>query len=379
MRIQAITLCVFLCLVLPACEDDVTRPVQRDDPVLTGTIVGKITQRDTGASVEGANVYTIPPTSSTTSDPDGNYTLEHILPGQYSVVAGKVDSNGSRMVSVSAGHTTTADIPLRQNLVPNAPVLVSPDNNATDQSRNAHLSWSCSDPDGDAVTYDVFVDTVSPPRNLVAANQGDPWLVVRGLSSSTTYFWLVVARDSKDGVRVGPEWRFTTGELLYRETWNMSSGYSITNNPNDVWAYARKWAPEGSSFDLMTVRWGETGWYLGNRGHGGPSIAAGVAMWAKDNSNGLPCVRWTSPEPGFFDLAVTFWGGDGRGVSSDIYVAVNNTLVFGDDLDTGETVEYETEALYLGEGDHIDFVIRWNGGVYSEYGWTGVDATISKY
>lgn len=74
MRIQTITLCLSLCLLVLACEDEVT------SPAVTGTILGKITRRDTSITLEGAAAYTIPPTRSTTSGPDGDYTLENVLP-----------------------------------------------------------------------------------------------------------------------------------------------------------------------------------------------------------------------------------------------------------------------------------------------------------
>lgn len=102
----------------------------------------------------------------------------------------------------------------------------------------------------------------------------------------------------------------------YSESWDMSADYSWTYNPNGAWSYGRKWSPESGAYDLMTVRWGSTGWYLGNYGHGGPSIQAGPALWAKDNSNGLPVVRWTCPKAGSYDLACTFTGIDSRGVIS---------------------------------------------------------------
>ena len=380
MRIRLITLSWVICVMLSGCSDEVTDPVVNDAPTTTGTIDGTITQANTGAAVDGANIFTMPATGSTTTDGNGGYKIDNVIPGQYIVVAGKADYNGSRMVMVTVGQTTTADIPLNQNRLPDVPTLVAPSHNATDQPTNAQLIWNCSDADGDPLTFDLYVDSLCPPQTSVVTNHQNTRLVVYNLEPNNTYCWMVVAKDNKGGMMVGPVWQFTTYSLPYAEMWNMSDEYSSTKNPNEEWSYGRKWDPEGGSFDLMTVKWGDSGWYFGNVGHGGPSISAGVALWAKDNSNGLPCVRWVSPNAGYFNLSTLFKGSDSRGVNVVVYVAINDSTAFsGEITQNGDETEYSIDEIFLDQGEYIDFVVRWNGGVYSEYNWTTVNATINQY
>ncbi|MFI5366276.1 MAG: hypothetical protein ACHQ4J_11690, partial [Candidatus Binatia bacterium] len=161
-------------------------------------------------------------------------------------------------------------------------------------------------------------------------------------------------------------------------TWDAGADYSASSNPNGAWSYGRKFSVEGGSFDLMTVQWGASGWYLGNVNPGDPSIQAGPILWARDNGNGLPVVRWTAPQTGLYSVTGNFVGADSRGVDSWVYAVVNESTQFTDRV-TG----YQTEKPFdlgkqsLNAGDHIDFIVQWTGVVFSGYGWTQLDALIS--
>ena len=101
----------------------------------------------------------------------------------------------------------------QSNRAPNAPSVPSPCNHATNQPTTITLSWECSDPDGDAVTYDVYFGTSSNSMTKVSINQSGSTLNIddlRTLSYETTYYWKVVAKDSEGATTEGPEWKFTT-------------------------------------------------------------------------------------------------------------------------------------------------------------------------
>jgi hypothetical protein len=160
--------------------------------------------------------------------------------------------------------------------------------------------------------------------------------------------------------------------------WDVSADYSGASNPNGQWSYGRKWSPSGTGFDLFWSQWGSYGgWNMGNTGHGGPAIQAAANLWAKDNSNGLPAVRWTCPESGPYSLDFTFQGVDSRGVDANVFVAVDGSLRFSDHIGAYlGTASYSPGTVVLEQGDLLDFVVQWNGGVYSEYSWTYLTGTI---
>jgi len=89
------------------------------------------------------------------------------------------------------------------------PISPSPSNYEIDLPTTITLSWTCSDEDGDSLTYDVYFGTSSNPTK-VSTGQSGKTLSKGNLSAGTTYYWKVVAKDSKGATTEGPMWRFTT-------------------------------------------------------------------------------------------------------------------------------------------------------------------------
>lgn len=167
--------------------------------------------------------------------------------------------------------------------------------------------------------------------------------------------------------------------IAQASSWHSVTDYSFATNPTGQWSYGRKWSATTDSMNLLNVRWGTSGWYLGNVGHGGPSIQSGPIVWPKNNTNGLPVIRWTCPESGSYDLNVKFKIIDGRGGDIYTYAVLN-----GVQLHTDRLLGYQDSTMYsfsnrwLQQGDHLDFVTSWGGSVYYETGWTEIDATITS-
>jgi len=101
----------------------------------------------------------------------------------------------------------------KPNNPPNAPSNPSPVDNSTGVDLNADLGWSCSDPDGHSMTYDVYFGTTSTPP-LVFSGYGDTNFSLGELTSGTTYYWKIVAKDKPPTgdakTTSSPIWKFTT-------------------------------------------------------------------------------------------------------------------------------------------------------------------------
>jgi len=97
------------------------------------------------------------------------------------------------------------------NTPPITPTAPSPVNGAVSQPITVTLSWTGGDPDGDSVTYDVYLVSGSvtlPICENVSSTSCDPGM----LNYNTQYQWYVVAEDEYGATTTGPVWDFTTGE-----------------------------------------------------------------------------------------------------------------------------------------------------------------------
>jgi hypothetical protein len=97
------------------------------------------------------------------------------------------------------------------NSNPNVPSGPVPATAAIGVSKSVRLSWNGSDPEGDALTYDVYLGKTAVPTTIVATGISDTTFAVSApLSTSATYYWKIVAHDPYGGISESPVWSFTT-------------------------------------------------------------------------------------------------------------------------------------------------------------------------
>ncbi len=103
---------------------------------------------------------------------------------------------------------------LKKNQAPNIPTNPSPADSSSDISLNTILSWSCNDPEGDSLTYDVYFGTnsVLNDNNLISENQTTPTYNPETLNYDTKYYWKIVTKDNHNNTSTGKVWNFTTTE-----------------------------------------------------------------------------------------------------------------------------------------------------------------------
>lgn len=95
------------------------------------------------------------------------------------------------------------------NHPPSIPSHPTPSNSANDVPIHVTLSWSCSDPDGDPVLYDLYFGTRFPPKKILSNHQTTTF-TPEPLLFNTRYYWMIVATDIHNTITVGPLWWFTT-------------------------------------------------------------------------------------------------------------------------------------------------------------------------
>ena len=130
-----------------------------------------------------------------------------------------LNANGQTTVTIELvdpgdGARATQDVTLTWTPVndpPSAPIAGFPGNGATEVTLTPQLSWESSDPDGDALTYDLSFGQSSPPP-LVQSGSGTTYSPMN-LAPGTTYTWQVTARDPED-TSASSSFNFTTEEDL---------------------------------------------------------------------------------------------------------------------------------------------------------------------
>ncbi len=123
------------------------------------------------------------------------------------------NSNGTTYANGSStAYWSFTTIPNHAPATPSSPI---PANSAISISAaGTVLVWTGSDPDGDTLKYDVYLDEwASNPSTIIASdlttNNFAPVLY-----TGTTYYWKVVAKDAYGGSTSGPVWSFTTDGTL---------------------------------------------------------------------------------------------------------------------------------------------------------------------
>jgi formylglycine-generating enzyme required for sulfatase activity len=185
--------------------------------------------------IAGYNVYLIQGNSQTASlrrvnsSPvsGASFTIESVSPGtdyQVGVTAVSpswiesgfeqwipIHTKGYTSLPVVLRNYTPGSQPTPSNHPPHPPSNPSPPDGATDQSVAADLSWTGGDPDGDSVTYDVYLEANdSSPDELVCNDVSSTACEPGTLNNGTHYYWQVVARDAHGTTATGPVWDFTT-------------------------------------------------------------------------------------------------------------------------------------------------------------------------
>lgn len=105
------------------------------------------------------------------------------------------------------------------NKPPNMPIYITPPNWQTWMEPTVIFKWTCSDPDGDDLTFDIYtgLSMQAMKRTKTGINQStiENGLVVysdsiSGFELKKTYFWQIFARDPAGNYTPGHVWRFTT-------------------------------------------------------------------------------------------------------------------------------------------------------------------------
>ncbi len=101
---------------------------------------------------------------------------------------------------------------LHRNRPPLTPQPVFPSPDSVTRGLEIDLAWKGGDPDGDIVTYDIFLDTLNPPDRILRKGLDDTAFQLSGLLPGKRYYWSVKAGDGRL-VTESPVWNFSTAGI----------------------------------------------------------------------------------------------------------------------------------------------------------------------
>ncbi|MEO0470809.1 MAG: fibronectin type III domain-containing protein [Bacteroidota bacterium] len=241
----AIYLVFGLLLGLSACKKEVDPPQPNRPPA---TFRVEVMPALTSASLSW----------TTATDPDGDavsYTVvlgsqtlvEDISQNAYELTGLDPDAeySGSITASDPEGLSKKIDFSFRTEMIPNeAPAaftLLEPKTDTRSVLLSPTLSWEASsDPDGDIVSYDVYLDQSATPSTLIAEDKSSLTHQLSDLMEETTYYWKVVAKDGKGGETESSVSFFTTRAIVTASAptvapWDARGGHTVVEFNGKLW------------------------------------------------------------------------------------------------------------------------------------------------
>lgn len=319
--------------------------------------------------------------------------------------------------------------PPQLNLPPEIPSKPSPETGSINQTTTPTLTWECSDPEGDPLTFDVYYGTDENPPLAVSATTEQTYTPTT-LEYSTTYYWKIVAHDDKGNSTEGEVWNFTT---LPEPEWQCGSKIfdQDGNNYNTVLIGDQCWMkenlkttkysnntpieyPGSNSSDWENNTIGAFAWY--NNDSSWKDIYGALYNWfAVNNANGLCPSGWQVPSNSEWGGLISHIVSQGHpnsnvpnGAGNAIKSCRKENSPLGDDCNTSEHPRWEAHELHHGFdqfgismlpngfrgpegnssaigmfGDYwsstpVDENLAWNRALTYDYGDVGSHSTNSK-
>ena len=183
-------------------------------------------------------------------------------------------------------------------------------------------------------------------------------------------------------------WSFAASSA-FGQTWDVTSQFSSTVNPNGAWSYGWEAPTTAGASDSLPVAGSFTldvsqaptlpQWianasqfpdvWLNNTGSTEHSVAPGQVSLHPDNSGDASVVRWTSPVSGEVSISSQFFPGD-SGIM-DVWVLDNGVQLYNN-IDSGTFNQDENVSI----GDVIDFAVDMGPNGYTS-GNTPLAVTIT--
>ena len=209
--ITYLSLSCLLLVGLSSCSEDTI------DENGEGTLTGVVVEDGTNAPLENVKISTSPLSSTVFSDENGEFIIEDIATGDYSVQASLdgfvIEFEGA---TITDGNTTNVIFELGTEVANNRPpssiTLLTPDDKATDLESPIEFTWEAFDDDADDIlTYTLSLRNDQNDDEIIIDDLSEPTYISENLMPNTQYFWQVAVNDGVNTENVNSVIRsFTT-------------------------------------------------------------------------------------------------------------------------------------------------------------------------
>ncbi len=192
--LRHIKLVCILLLVLVSCNED------RIGENEFGIIKGKVVAEGTNAPLANVRISTSPVTSTVFSDATGNFRIENVPVGDYSVTA-RLDGYlaafepAAVVANVEVNVILEMQVSTANNRPPTAPELNSPAENEVLESTEVVFEWKSTDPEEDPIIYTLELRNDLNEEVLLFEDITEPTYTYSELMLGAQYFWQVSAKD----------------------------------------------------------------------------------------------------------------------------------------------------------------------------------------
>ncbi|WP_338375248.1 carboxypeptidase regulatory-like domain-containing protein [uncultured Flavobacterium sp.] len=209
MKNSYIKLGLFLLLLLVSCSEEGIEEIQ------FGTVSGRVVESGSFEPIPNVKVFSSPNSSIVFTDDDGNFSMIDVPVGDYSYQAkkeGYITKFEAATITDGANTELVFELELStsENRPPTTPVLVSPTDNATNQSIQVNLTWTATDPDDDDLTYQVILKNDANSTEVTYSDITDTSFQLTNLVYGVKYFWQVTVSDGINDLVYSSIKSFTT-------------------------------------------------------------------------------------------------------------------------------------------------------------------------
>ncbi|WP_461442618.1 carboxypeptidase-like regulatory domain-containing protein [Maribacter sp.] len=185
---------LMILFLISACSEE---PI---DESTFGTLTGKVVAKGDNTPLPNVKISSTPVSTTVFTDAEGNFEIGEVQSGEYSIQAELSDfKTAFEAANILEGKTVNIVFELDSlevnNLVPLTPMLLFPEDGATNIGTQAEFAWSSSQNDDDDINYTLELRNGATNEIETFGDLKDTTLLVDNLAIGKNYFWQVTASD----------------------------------------------------------------------------------------------------------------------------------------------------------------------------------------